>query len=116
MTMADANSVPMWVTLLGFAAPLVALAGSSVAFVVKVYQDRSERQRNQFFELMQFIDSDRPLATKMAAVYQLRSYPEHRDFIIRFCRTVRNQVSGNAGQALINELDETRAFMESQSR
>lgn len=33
------NSVPLWITLLGFVAPLMTLAGSAVAFVIKQYQD-----------------------------------------------------------------------------
>lgn len=32
------EAVPIWVTLLGFAAPLIALAGSAVGYVVKLYQ------------------------------------------------------------------------------
>ena len=69
--------------------PLVTIAGSAVVYVVKLYQDSAERRRNQFFELMQFIDSDRPIATKVAAAYELRRFPEHKDFIMRFCQNLR---------------------------
>jgi hypothetical protein len=59
---------PLWISLLVLAAPLIALSGSAVAFVAKQYLDAKERRRAQFFELMQYIDSDRPMATKVAAV------------------------------------------------
>jgi hypothetical protein len=97
---------------MGFAAPLLALAGSAVAYVVKQYADARDRRRNQFFELMQFVDSEKPIATKVAAIYELRRYPEHKDFVIRFCRAQRNNVTGLGAPPLIDEMDQTRAFME----
>lgn len=90
---------------------LLALAGSSVAYVVKLYQDAAERRRNHFFELMGFIDSDRPIATKVAAIYELRQFPEHKDFIVRFCTTQRSNVTGPGSQPLIDEMDATRNAM-----
>lgn len=108
------NTVPLWVTLLGFAAPLLTLAGSSVAYVVKIFMDRSQLNRERFFELMRILDSDAPLATKIAAAYHLRDFPEHRTFVIRFCSVVREQVRGPAAEAIIAELDATREFMELQ--
>ena len=59
---------------------------------------------------MQFIYSTHPIATKVAAIYELRRFPEHKDFIIRFCETQRSNVSGLAAQALIGEFDATRDF------
>jgi hypothetical protein len=106
------NSIPLWITLLGFAAPLVTLAGSAVAYVVKLYQDGAERRRSHFFQLMQYIDSDRPIATKMAAVYELRQFPEHRDFIIRFCQTQRSNIAGTSAHLLTAEMDATRVAMQ----
>jgi hypothetical protein len=105
------SSVPLWITLVGFAAPLVTLAGSAVAYVVKLYQEAREKKRNQFFELMKFIDSTNPIATKVAAVYELRRFPEHREFIIRFCENQRTNVTGAGAQILVAEMDHTREFM-----
>lgn len=107
------NSVPLWITILGFAAPLLALAGSSVAYVVKLYQDAAEKKRSQFFELMQFIDSGRPIATKMAAVYELRRFPEHRDFVVRFCESQRSNVDGVGAALLQAEMDATANVLRS---
>lgn len=107
------NQVPLWVTLIGFAAPLLGIAGSAIAYVIKLYMDAGARRRAQFFELMQFIDSNNhPIATKCAAVYQLRDYKEHAGFVVRFCENQRNNIQGSAAAILIAELDETRAAMQ----
>jgi hypothetical protein len=102
------------VTLLGFAAPLVTLAGSAVAFVVKLYLDAGERRRNHFFDLMDKIDTPSSVAKKVAAVYELRRFPEHRDFIIRFCGTQRANITGDGSATLIAEMEATQAFFEAQ--
>jgi hypothetical protein len=105
------QAVPLWVTLLGFAAPLIALAGSAVGYVVKLYQDAAARRRDQFFELMAFIDSrDRPIATKIAAVYRLRDFPKDKDFIVRFCESQRENIQGDAARFLRDEMDATAQF------
>ena len=106
------NTVPPWVTLLGFAAPLIALAGSAVAYVVKLYQDAAQRRRDHFFELMKFIDSKEPIAAKVAAIYALRDFPEHQDFIIRFCKTQKNNIVGPGSPGLAAEMDATLKYFE----
>ncbi|WP_292041099.1 MULTISPECIES: hypothetical protein [unclassified Brevundimonas] len=105
------NGLPFWIATAGIAAPLIALAGSAVAFVIKVYNDGERLKRDQFFELMQFIDGDRPIATKLAAVYQLRSYPEHREFIVRFCDRRDELVIGVTGESLRAEMQATADAM-----
>jgi len=112
------NSVPLWVTLIGVAAPLIAIAGSAVAFVIKLFLDRAERRRNQFFELMQFFDSDKAIATKLAAAYELRRFIEHKEFIIRFCNKFPNltrkpnEVGGSTVEYLQAEILATRDYFE----
>lgn len=104
-----------WIALI----PLATIAGSAVAYIVKLYQEAAERRRKHFFELMQYIDGSGTIATKVAAIYELRSFPEHRDFIIRFCETQRGNISparstaGPAVEALIAEFDATRDFFKS---
>jgi hypothetical protein len=107
------NSVPLWVTLLGFAAPLMTLAGSAVAYVVKLYLEARERRRGYFFELMGRIDASAPIAGKVAAVYELRRFPEHRDFIVRFCTLQQSNVTGEGAGSLIAEMQATAEFFRS---
>jgi hypothetical protein len=107
------ESIPIWVSLVGAGVSLVTVAGSAVAYVVKLYLDRSERRRQAFFELMKMIDSPAPIAQKVAAVYRLREFPEDRDFIVRFCKTQRDNIKGPATEPLQIEMDATRQFFES---
>ena len=101
-------------SLMVVAAPLITLAGSAVAYVVKLFMDAAEKKRQQFFELMQYIDGSAPIATKAAAVYELRRFPEHRAFIIRFCETQRSNIVGGGANILQMEMDETKAYFERQ--
>lgn len=67
--------------------------------------------RDQFFELMAFIDSkDRPIATKVAAVYRLRDFPEDKEFIARFCQSQRENIQGDAARLLRDEMDATAQY------
>jgi hypothetical protein len=94
-------------TLVITAIPLFTIAGTALAYVVRLYLEARDRQHQRFFELLKYLDGDAPLATKMGAVYQLREFKEHGEFVERFCRTVRNEVTGAAAQSLIDELDRT---------
>lgn len=107
---AQVSSAPLWITLVGVAIPLLTLAGSAVAYVVRLNFDARERRRAQFFELVQFLDSDRPIATKLAAVYEMRRFPEHRDFIVRALGDISTQITGHAADILAAEMDRTRDF------
>ena len=105
--------VQFWIAL----SPIAVIAGSAVAYVIKLFQDAAERRRKHFFELMQFIDGPGTIATKVAAIYQLRNFPKHRDFIIRFCETQRDNVSAASAkvgaaavESVVAELDATRDF------
>jgi len=98
--------------LVGIAVSMLTLAGSAVAYVVRLYLDTRTHRRDQFFELMKFLDSPGPIAAKIGAVYQLRNFPEHREFIIRFCAASPQFVSGTAAQALLAEFAATRQHFE----
>ena len=101
------NTIPLWISLIGFAAPLFAIAGSAIAYVIKTYRDASETRRSHFFELMKFIDSKQTIAIKVAAIYHLTQFPEHKDFIIRFCETQKQNITGGdvSTKALQVEMD-----------
>jgi hypothetical protein len=105
------NSLQWWLTLFGIIVPLVTLAGSAVAYVVTLFQDASSKRRERFFELMHYLDGPSTIASKMAAVYQLREFPEHGDFIVRFCEAQQTNVTGAAAPLLVQEFEATRAFM-----
>lgn len=107
------NTVPLWVTIGGFAVPLLGLAGSAVAFVVKLFRDAKEAREQRFFALMQLIDGQGTIASKVAAVYALRKFTEHRDFIRRFCESQTENIAGSdtAAKILKDELSRTAEAM-----
>src|SRR5205814_1067761 len=106
------ETAPQWITFLGVAVPLIGLAGSAIAYVANLFRDARVRRRTDFLELMQLIDIQGSIAKKVTAVYQLRQFPEHAGFIIRFCKTQRQSISGEgvALQSLVAEMDSTREF------
>ena len=110
------NAVPLWITLIGFVVPFLTLAGSAAAYVVKLYQDADERRHKRFFELLTHIDGQGTIAAKVGAIYALREFKEHREFIERFCENQRTNISGPAAPILIAELDKTKEAMRDLAR
>src|SRR4051794_20581396 len=104
-------SGPMLSSLL-LAVPLFGLAGSAIAYVVQLFQGAAERRRKRFFELMTHIDGPGTIAAKVAAIYALREFKEHREFVIRFCRTQQANVTGPATAIIIDEMQHTLAAVD----
>ena len=100
--------------LIGIVLPLMTIAGTALAYVIKIYADAREKRRNEFFELMNFIDGDGAIAAKMAAIYQLRAFPQHKDFIVTFCEANMDNVSGPAAHLLKGELSRTAEYFRTQ--
>jgi hypothetical protein len=106
------TDIPGWAALLGVATPLVALAGSAVAYVLQLYRDAAEKKRTAFFDLMAIIDDkERPIASKMAAVYELRHFKAHKDFIVRFCKVQQTNISGPSANILRDEMRLTEEYL-----
>lgn len=106
--MSESQSVIDIVTAVGVIIPLLTIAGSGVAFLVKYFADARAKRNARFFELMAHIDNpDRPLAAKLAAVYQLRAFPEHKEFIVRFYDGVSENIDGPSAEVLRREFNET---------
>src|SRR3546814_16984741 len=61
---------------------------------------------------MTYIDGSGPIAAKLAAVYALRDFKEHREFIRRFCTTQQSQVVGGNADSLNKELNLTAKAVE----
>ncbi|PWE36996.1 hypothetical protein DD563_14215 [Pelagicola sp. LXJ1103] len=92
---------------IGISLPLIAIAGSAVAYVIKIYRESATIRREQFFELMKLLDDKGTIAAKVAAVYHLRQFPEHKDFIVRFCEIQKDNILGDRGLYLTAEMQLT---------
>ena len=90
--------------------PLMTLAASAFVYVVNLWIARQDKQRDRFFDLMKLIDGQGSIATKVAAVYELRRFPNHKDFIIRFCDTQSQNVGGAGATTLVAEMGMTKDY------
>ncbi|WP_155799966.1 hypothetical protein [Porphyrobacter sp. AAP82] len=101
------NNIPTWLALLGFAAPLIALAGSAVALVIRQYYEAKQRQRDEFFALLDRFDNPNTgIFCRLAATYRLREFKEDRDFLLRFLELQQKNVEGgkDAVALLVGEM------------
>lgn len=97
-------------TLVGMMVAVMTIAGSALAFVIKYYSEAKLRKRDQFFQLMELVDGFGPIAQKLTAICQLRFYPEHKDFIVRFCAEQQNNIAGDGSLFLSTEMQRTVDF------
>lgn len=100
----------VFLNFVGVIIPMITIAGSAVAFVWKSYRDTAAERRAGFFALMDRIDTEGTIAGKIAAVYQLRFYPEHKDFIVRFCESQQANITGGGTKLLADEMNKTLDF------
>jgi len=98
--------------IIGVIIPMITIAGSAATYVFKAFRDARQKRQSDFFNLMALIDTQGTIAGKMAAIYQFRNFPEHKDFIIRFCEQQSQNLSGNeeAVRILASEFMNTRNF------
>lgn len=95
------------VALVGIIVPLLTIAGSAAAFVWKGFREAKQHRQQLLFSLMDKIDTNGTLASKQLAVYQLRFFPEHKEFIVRFCEANKNKINGDGAKILEAEMQET---------
>jgi hypothetical protein len=94
-----------WIAWAGIVIPLAALAWAAVQHVQIQRRDEKRRQFDEFFEVMDKIgQAEGSIASKMAAVYQLRKYPQYREVIIRFCRGAEVRGDGTTREMFQREL------------
>ncbi len=102
-----------WIAWLGIVIPLFTLAFSGWRYVVVRREENQHQQYQRFFEITDHLGHDGgSIASKMAAAYELRKYPEYKDVIIRLCEGV--DVRGAAAEMLRRELTLTADIMKRQ--
>jgi hypothetical protein len=101
---------PSWVSSALIAVPLFGLAGSAIAFVIRLYIEAAEKRRELFFRLITNFESvDVQLFTRVAAAYRLREFREHKEFLIRFLTPQITTLGGEpaAVSLMTEELNQT---------
>ncbi len=101
--------------ILSVSVPLCALAWSAVTYV-RIRQREIQRDRyERFFEVMDHLGKQGgSVASKMAAVFELRKFPEYADVIIRLVDQV--DVEGHAAPMLKAEMELTAAFLRTRTK
>lgn len=95
-----------WIAWAGLVLPLVTLAWAALFFVMTWREELRHKRYQKFFDLMDKVGArDASIAGKMAAVFEMRNYPEYREVIIRLCRDAG--IEGEAKELLEREFDLT---------
>ncbi|MEM8824404.1 MAG: hypothetical protein AAGF30_12400 [Pseudomonadota bacterium] len=90
--------------------PLLTIAGSALAYVVSMYREKSLRRQQRFDNLVSRMDDRGTIAGKLAAIYEMRQFPEHREFIVRFCESQQNNLEGGGSDDLAAEMRATLEY------
>ena len=99
-----------WITWGGIVIPLVSLAWAASFYVLTRRREVQHQEFERFFKVMDHLgQSEGSIASKMAAAYELRKYPEYREVIIRLCEDA--QIQGPAAQMLEREMKLTAELM-----
>lgn len=95
-----------WVVWAGLVLPLATLAWAAIFFALTWREEIKHKRYQKFFELMELVGKENSsIAGKMAAVFEMRKYPEYKEVIIRLCKDA--QIHGHAKQLHEREFDLT---------
>jgi hypothetical protein len=101
-----------WLAWAGVVVPLAALAWAAVFYTISHRREVSHQEYKRFFEVTNHLgDHGGSIASKMAAAFELRRYPQYKSVTINICE--RTEVKGPSAQMLIDELQATADFLRS---
>jgi hypothetical protein len=101
-----------WIAWVGITVPLAALAWAAVFYVINRRREIHHQEYQKFFEITDHLGkSGGSIASKMAAAFELRKYPQYKDVVLRLCQSV--SAEGGSAKMLIDELRLTAEYLES---
>lgn len=103
------NTVQDWIAWAGIVLPLMSLAWAACFYVLTRRREVQHQEFERVFQVMDHLGSEGSIASKMAATYELRKYPEYGEVIIRLCEQA--QIEGPAAQMLRDEMRLTAEHM-----
>ena len=99
-----------WIAWAGIVIPLIALAWSAVFYVRAKRREVHHQEYQRFFEITDHLGQQGgSIASKMAAAYELRKYPEYKEVILNICE--KAPVTGGAAKMLAEEMEATASFL-----
>lgn len=109
----DLKTATDWLTWGALVLPLMALAWSAWQYVELQKREEKRQRFDNFFRVMEKIGEQQgSIAAKVAAVYELRKYPEYKEMIVRLCRDAAPQVVGGNAHMLRKEFELTADYFE----
>ena len=109
------EQIAQFAAVLSVAVSLAALAWSAVVYVRVKRDDLARAQYQKFFEVMEHLGKEGgSIASKMAAAYELRKFPEYTDVILRL--SAKADYHGAAAKMLKDEVDLTSEFLRAKQR
>jgi hypothetical protein len=91
------------VAWLGIVIPLFGLSWAAIQHVATEERDQKFKEYQKFFEIMKdFGSKDSTVPGNMAAVFELRKFPQYKDVIIRLCED--SPFEGNPAKLLAREM------------
>lgn len=109
------STVGEWIAWGGVVVPLIALAWSAVTYSLAKRHEIQHQQYQRFFQIMDHLgQSGGSVASKMAAAFELRKYPEYAEVIINICEKAK--IEGPASEMLKDELAATAAYIRRKRR
>jgi hypothetical protein len=105
------TTVGEWIAWAGLVLPFLALAWSALNWI-KIERDKAgQRNFENFYDIILRIHNrDQAAISQTAAVYQLRNYPEYKDFILNFCDNRQSFFNEPIPPALDAEIQRTADY------
>jgi len=104
------TTIQDWIAWAGVVLPLASLAWAACFYVLTRRREVQHQEFERFFKVMDHLGHENgSIASKMAAAYELRKYPQYRETIIRLCEGA--DIRGPAAQMLRDEMALTAEHM-----
>ncbi|MBL4759216.1 MAG: hypothetical protein JKY32_16810 [Rhizobiales bacterium] len=105
------ESIMEWIAWSGIVLPLMVLSWSAYRYVSDRRREIQHQEYERFYELMDTLaQANNSISGKMAALYELRKFPQYQPVIIRLIDDV--PVKGDASGLLKKEMLLTKNFFE----
>jgi len=104
------STVAEWIAWAGIVIPLSALAWSAVFYTIARKREDAHQEYQRFFLITDHLGHlGGSIASKMAAAYELRKYPQYAEVIINICE--KTEVTGSMAKMLRDEMLATAEFL-----
>lgn len=104
------SSAAEWIAWAGIVIPLAALAWSAVFYTLARKREVQHQEYQRFFTITDHLGhSGGSIASKMAAAFELRKYPEYTEVIVNICENTK--IEGPAAKMLRDELMATANYL-----